>query len=323
MISRKFKSCLITGVSGSGGSYLAEFLLDKKIKIFGSYRKKSRNLKKIKNRIRLIKCDLNNLNQTISLLKKTKPDVIFHLASNADVKLSFVKPREIILNNNNCTLNLLEAVRTSKINPLIQICSTSEVYGDVEKKHSPIEEKQPIQPINPYAVSKSFQDMLAQVYFKNYNLKIIITRMFTYINPRRFNLFASNWALQVAKIERGQQKVLNHGNLNSTRTVLNIKDAMNAYWLAAKKGKIGSIYNIGGKETIKLSKFLEILKSKSKVKFKSQVDQNLLRKKDILFQIPSSQKFIRETGWIPTVSLSRSIDSLLQDCRNFLIKKKT
>ena len=57
--------------------------------------------------------------------------------------------------------------------------------------------------------------------------------MFTYFNARRDNLFASAFAKQIVKIENGFQKVLSHGNLNSQRTVLDIRDAMEAYYLAA------------------------------------------------------------------------------------------
>ena len=64
-------------------------------------------------------------------------------------------------------------------------------------------------------------------------------------------MFSSNWAHQIAQIEFEKRKYLFHGNLNSTRTILDIEDAMEAYWLAVKKGKIGEIYNIGGTETYK------------------------------------------------------------------------
>ena len=107
---------------------------------------------------------------------------------------SFNTPLEIINNNNACTLNILEACRKLNLKKtIIQICSTSEVYGDVKKKFQPITENNYISPINPYASSKAFQDILSQVYFKVYDLKIIITRMFTYLNPKRRNLFASNF----------------------------------------------------------------------------------------------------------------------------------
>lgn len=320
-LNRKFKRCLITGISGSCGSYLAEYILEKhyKTKIFGLYRKKNWIIKNLPKEIILTKCDLNNFKKLKEKLKTIKPDVIFHLASNADVRASFDKPRQIILNNNNCTLNLLEAVRELKINPIVQICSTSEVYGVVSKKKIPITEKNMINPNNPYAVSKTFQDLLAQVYIKTYNLNIIITRMFTYINPRRLNLFATHWASQIAKIEKGKKKILKHGNLNSTRTLIDIDDATNAYWLAATRGKIGEIYNIGAKEKINIGKVLKILKKNSKTKIFSQLDKKLLRKTDIPLQIPSSKKFIRHTGWKQNFKLEKSLNKLLEECRSITV----
>ena len=238
---------------------------------------------------KLIKLDLKDFLKTKKVLKRLKPDLIFHLASNADVRQSFDQPREIIINNNNCTLNLLEAIRKLKINPVIVVSSTSEVYGDCKKKI--IDENQQIQPNNPYAVSKSFQDLLASNYHKIYGLKIIITRMFTYFNAKRSNLFASSWAKQILQIEKGKRKILTHGNLNTSRSIISMQDALNAYWLAAKKCKIGEVYNIGGGKNIKLKDFLKILKSLSKVKIVSKIDKKLLRKTDIKLKFPHILKF--------------------------------
>ncbi len=326
---RKFKKVLITGINGSGGSYLSEYIIknNPKVKIFGSIRSNNtNNISKFKKKINLIKCDLNKYNQCVNLVSKSKPDAIFHLASSADVKRSFDYPYEIILNNNNCTLNLLEAIRVKKIDPIIQICSTSEVYGQVEKKNMPIKEDQFIKPINPYAVSKTFQDLLAYNYYLNYNMKIIITRMFTYINARRINLFASHWAYQIAKIEFNQAKYLYHGNLNSSRNIIDIDDAMEAYWLAATKGKIGEIYNIGGTKQIKLKDFLKKLVKLSNKKIITKLDKNLLRKTDINTQIPSSTKFIKDTKWKPKINFETSLINFLNEMRTkviFDLKKRT
>ena len=81
---------------------------------------------------------------------------------------------------------------------------------------------------SPYAVSKCFQDLLSQVYFKSYKIDIIITRMFSYTNSRRFTLFQSAFAKQIALIENNKIKYLKHGNLKSIRTFIDIDDAMNA-----------------------------------------------------------------------------------------------
>lgn len=271
---RKFKNIFITGILGSGGSYLSEFISNnqKNVNIHGNFRNKNlihHKLLKSKN-INLYKCDLNDFNKLKKLINKVKPDLIYHLASNADVRLSFDEPYKIISNNNLCTLNLLEVVRILRLNPVIVMCSTSEVYGAVDSRLKKINETFPINPENPYSVSKTFQDLLSQNYYKNFGLRIIITRMFSYINPRRVNLFATHWAYQIAKIENNFNKFLIHGNLNTTRALLDVNDAMNAYWLAATKGKFGEIYNIGGVETYKISEILKILKGHSKVKIVSK-----------------------------------------------------
>lgn len=314
---RKFKRVLITGISGSGGSYLAEHIQtkDKKIKIFGIARTKNKyNLKNLK-RVKIYNGDLRNFGRLKSILKQIKPDVIFHLASVTDVRLSFDSPKEVIENNNQITLNLLEAIRLLKIDPIILICSSSEVYGQVTKEYVPIDEDCPIKPASPYAISKTFQDLVAFDYFLNFRLKVIITRMFTYFNARRTNLFASHWAHQVAKIENGLAKDLKHGNLDSVRTIIDIKDAMEAYWVAACKGKIGETYNMGGTNTINIGKFLDILKKKAMVKIKSSIDKKLLRPTDVTLQIPNTSKFFKHTGWKPRVSFEESIDSLLNEFR--------
>ena len=79
-----------------------------------------------------------------------------------------------------------------------------------------------MKPVSPYAVSKAFQDLLSQLYHEVYGLNIIITRMFTYNNPRRLNLFQSAFASQIVEIEKGKKKILSHGNLNSIRSFLDL-----------------------------------------------------------------------------------------------------
>ena len=318
MINRKFKKCLITGITGSGGSYLAEHILskDNKIKIFGIYRSiGNKNLLKNK-RIKLFKCDLCNFNKTQKIIKKINPSVIFHLASTANVKDSFNSPRKTIENNNAITLNLLEVIRINKINPLIIICSTSEVYGKINKKDVPIKETKNIGPVNPYSASKAFQDLLSQIYSECYGIKIIITRMFSYTNARKNYLFQTSFAKQIADIEKGKKKILTHGNLNSVRNIIDITDAMEAYWLAAKRGRIGKIYNISGKKVISVGNYLKELKKLSNVKIKSKIDKKLLRPVDVTLQIADTKKFIKDTRWSPKISFEESMKKLLNECRN-------
>jgi len=313
---RKFKKCLITGSTGSGGSYMIEHILENNnnIKIYGFYKSKKYYTflkKKYKNRINFFKLNLLNKNKLSKILIKINPDLIYHFASDADVRKSFDKPYEIIINNTLSTLNLFESLRIGSSKALIILCSTSEVYGVVSRKDVPIKESQLFNPASPYAVSKSFQDLLAQMYYRCYGLKIIITRMFSYTNARRDNLFQSAFAKQISDIEKGKKKYLKHGNLNSVRTFMDISDAMNAYWLCALYGKIGEIYNIGGNHILSVKKFLKLLIKNSNSYIKTKLDKKLLRKVDVTMQIPDVKKFKKDTGWKQKISLNESIIKLL------------
>ncbi len=313
---RKINKILITGINGSGGSYLADYILKnhKNVKVHGISRWHSTNPDNIYNfnkKVNLHECDMNDFSSLFNVLKKVKPDCIFHLAAYANVKASFINPSTVLQNNIISTSNLLESLRLLNINPIFQLCSTSEVYGQVKKNEIPIKETNPIRPASPYAVSKVTQDLLGYTYFKSYNLNIIRTRMFTYINPRRSDLFATSFARQIARIEAGLQDTLYHGNLKSIRTLLDVRDAMRAYWLATKFCNYGEVYNIGGSYTISVGEFLDLLISQARVKIKSKVDKNLLRPSDVTLQIPDSSKFIRKTKWKQMYSVDESIKFLL------------
>ncbi len=318
-INRNFKRCFISGITGSAGSYLAEYILKKNnsIYLYGTFRNKKKIslIKNISSRLLLTKLDLLNYNKLKLYLKKNKPDLIYHFASDADVRKSFDQPKKIIINNNNITLNLLECIRELKLKTLIIICSTPEVYGNVISPNKRISENELMRPISPYAVSKCFQDLLSQVYFKSFKLDIIITRMFSYTNSRRYTLFQSAFAKQIAEIEKNKKKYLSHGNLKSIRTFIDINDAMSAYWLTAKKGKIGEIYNIGGNDTASVETVLKKLISFSKKKIKLKKDKKLFRPVDVNKQLPNSNKFRRDTRWRPKVDLASSLENLLNDIR--------
>ena len=182
-----------------------------------------------------------------------------------------------------------------------------------------IKENQPMRPVSPYAVSKAFQDLISQVYYKSYGLKIIITRMFSYTNARRKNLFMSAFANQIAKIERGKTNELKHGNLNSIRAFQDIDDAMNAYWLTAKYGKIREIYNIGGSKIISVKSYLKELIKLSKKKINLKLDPALLRPQDVSFQLPDVSRFKKDVKWHTKVGFKESVKKLLEDCINSLI----
>ena len=150
---------------------------------------------------------MNDFSSMARCLEISSPDLIFNMASHANVKVSFETPA-VMQNNIFSTANLLEAIRLSKSDCLLVHCSTSEVYGKVSEDEVPIKETTPIRPASPYAVSKTTQDLLCDVYFRSFGMKIIRTRMFGYINPRRDDLFATAFANRLFKLKMKRQTTL-------------------------------------------------------------------------------------------------------------------
>ena len=326
-VNSHIKSALITGITGSGGSYLAEYIVRNhpQVAVHGIGRWHStstlNNLSAIRSDVKIHECDLMDFSSILSTLEQSRPDVIFHLAAHANVRASFQTPLSVLNNNIMGTANLFEAIRAAKLSPVFQLCSTSEVYGQVGPQDVPIKEETALRPSSPYAVSKVTQDLLGYSYFVAYQMPVIRTRMFAYLNPRRVDLFATSFARQVARIEHGLQNELVHGNLDSVRTIIDVRDAMKAYWDAALYCTPGEAYNIGGQTTIKVGEFLDLLKSLAKTSIISRVDPALLRPADVTLQIPSTEKFENATGWKPQFSFEESVAFLLDHWRREVAKE--
>jgi GDP-4-dehydro-6-deoxy-D-mannose reductase len=314
---RNICRALITGIAGSGASYLAEYIIQNhpQVKVHGISRSHSpaqnENIDKIKDRITVHEADLLDSGCVSSIIEKVKPDAVFHLAAYANVRASFTTPHAFLSNNILGTVNLFEAIRLARLDPVIQLCSTSEVYGQVDPQHVPIKEDAPLCPVSPYAVSKVTQDLLGLSYFLSYGMRIIRTRMFTYINPRRADIFATSFAKQIAWIERGLQQELLHGNLDSVRTIIDVRDAAHAYWEAIIHCRYGDVYNIGGVIAVTVGDVLRRLIGMSNKQIPTRPDPALLRPADITLQIPCVDKFIQETGWKPKYTLEESLQYLL------------
>ena len=319
---------LITGISGSGGSYLAEYIVQNhpEVEIHGLSRWHSTtnhdNLHAVRDRVVIHECDLLDSLSILAALEKSQPDAIFHLASHANVRASFQTPVAVLENNILGTVNLFEAVRSVGVLPRFLLCSSSEVYGQVSRENGPINEDTRIRPVSPYAVSKATQDMLGYYYFVAYKIPVIITRMYAYLNMLRADLFATAFARQIARIELGLQKELVHGNLDSIRTIIDVRDAMRAYWEALLHCEPGEAYNIGGDTVKSVREVLNDLVSLAKVPIPMREEQTLLRPADVTNQIPNTKKFRDATGWKPHYSFQESLTDLLAHVRTEVAKEE-
>lgn len=290
---------LITGAAGAGGRCLVEYLRANhpEVEIHGLVRQKMR--KEVPGVI-LHEADLLDTGSLVKAIRHSRPDVVFHLAANPDK--GFEIPSGILLNNAVGTANLFEALRLERndwqeLDSVIVNVSSSEVYGQVSPDEVPIKETQPFRPVSPYGISKVAQDLLGRMYYQAYGMRVVATRAFSYTNLYRRDIFTSNFARQIALIEKGELKVLKHGNLDSVRCFVSTQDIMHAYWLAATKCEYGEAYNLGGNTIMSVGEVLERMIRMSNVYIPCEQDPSLMRPVDVTLQIPCVDKFINATGW--------------------------
>ena len=310
---------LITGITGFVGSHLAEYLINKG-EVYGlcRWRSNKENLKDVIKNVNLVEGDLTDSHSMNNVIREVKPDVIYHLASQSYVPSAYNYPTTTINVNVNGTINLLEAIRNCKIDPVVVGITSSEVYGQVGKKDLPITEKSKLTPANIYSASKIGQDMILYNYFLSYGIRTIRIRNFTCTGPRRSDVFfASSFAKQLAEMRLfGEERTVKVGNLNSIRTLCHVSDMIRGYELAYLKGKPGECYIISGDKSYSVGSILNKLITISEIKdVKIFVDKKLLRPFDITNQIADCSKFKKLTGW----KQEKTVNDILRDLYNYWI----
>lgn len=314
---------LITGITGMVGSHMADYLLKcTEWDIYGVCRWRSpmdnvSHLFEYANKNERIYFDYADLNDEISLIrviKKIKPDYVFHLAAQSYPLTSFIAPIDTLNTNILGTCRLLEAIRLEmeedeNYKPVIHVCASSEVFGKIPQEKKPetgIHEECPFHPASPYAISKVGTDLLGRYYAEAYGMTVMTTRMFTHTGPRRGDVFhEATFAKQIAMIEKGEIEPIVHvGNLDSLRTYADVRDAVRAYYMLVTINPIsGEYYNIGGSYTCTVGETLQTLinMSPSKDKIEIEVEEARLRPIDADLQVPDTRKFKKHTGWEPQV----------------------
>ena len=312
---------LITGITGMAGSHLADYLLSlpEDIEVHGTFRWRSRmeNVAHLEGKINLIQCELLDFSNTVSALKISRPDFIFHLAAQSYVLASWSSPTATMLENPRMQINLFEAMLMLGIDCPIQVALSSEEYGMVYPNELPITEDNPLRPLSPYAVGKVTQDMMAYQYHESHGLKTIRTRTFNHEGPRRGEVFVtSNFARQIAMIEAGKQApVLSVGNLDAKRDWSDVRDIARAYWLAVNRCVPGDVYVIASGKSYTIREMLDMLLSRSKVKVEIRQDPARMRPSDVMVLQGDASKFRAQTGWKPEIPLQNTLADLLDHWR--------
>ncbi len=329
------KVTLITGFTGQVGSQLADYLLentDQEVIGMMRWQEPMDNIYPLtqrinnKDRIKIRYADLNDSGSLYNLLKEEKPDYIYHLAAQSFPRTSFDIPIETLQTNIIGTANLLENIRTLKTSggydPVVHVCSSSEVYGKAKVGES-LNEDTKFHGASPYSISKIGTDYLGQFYGEAYGIKTFVTRMGTHTGPRRSDVFfESTVAKQIALIEAGlQTPEIRVGNLSSTRTFQDARDAVRAYYLLSlesEKGNVpcGESFNIAGEEAFQLPAVIDILLSFStRDDIKVVTDSDRLRPIDADYQMFDNTKIKKFIDWKPEIETKDMFHDLLQHWR--------
>ena len=328
---------LITGITGQVGSQLADYILANTVfDVVGMMRWQEPldNLYHLtdrinkKDRISLYYADLNDSGSVRNMIEDIRPDYISHLAAQSYPKTSFNIPVETLQTNIIGTANLLEAVRhTVNFNdptceypydPVVHICSSSEVYGKAPVGVN-LSEDTPFHGSSPYSISKIGTDYLGRFYGEAYGIRTFVTRMGTHTGPRRSDVFfESTVAKQIALIEAGlQEPVVYVGNLSSTRTFQDCRDAVRAYWLLMNADiQPGEYFNIAGEEAFKLTEVVDILLGFSDVDIEVKTDEKRLRPIDADYQMFDNTKIRSRIDWKPEIPARQMFLDLLNHWRD-------
>ena len=263
--------------------------------------------------------DLRDADAVRSLIEEVRPDLVFHLAAQADVAKSFTNAWETLENNIHAQLNVLEALCQVKPDARTLVVSSAEIYGS-GATGEPLDENHPFAPSNPYSVSKVAQDMLGLQYFLAYHLPVIRARPFNHMGPGQGSGFvAADFASQIAAIEAGQREpVMFVGNLSAERDFTDARDVVRAYALMLAQGEPGEAYNVGSGKGYSIQSLLDTLLSYSTTRIEVRHDPARMRPSDVPRRVGDSTRLRQRTGWEPLIPFEQSLLDILNDWRQRL-----
>lgn len=264
----KKKRVLVTGADGFMGSHLTERLVQEGARVSIYIRGNSisgtvlytlKNLAPFEKTFEDIVTGNIASQDAVELIRKNRPDIIFHLAADAYVPNSFEHPREVMESNLWGTINVLEAVRKLSKTRRVVCTSSSEIYGTAQ--YAPIDEKHPLNPSSPYAASKVAADRAAYAYFNTYHLPISIIRPFNTYGPRH----TYDVIPKFIRLALEGKPLTVHGDGRQSRDFTYVADMIEGFLLMARHPKaIGQAVNFGSGKDVSIKKTAELVKEFSK-----------------------------------------------------------
>ena len=322
----KIKKALITGITGQDGSYLAEFLLKKKYKVYGIVRRvaledETHRLWRIKHllkKIELKSASLESYASLVKIIQKIKPDEIYHLGAQSYVSYSFEDEFSTLNTNINGTHFILSAIKDFSSKTKFYFAGSSEMFGKVQRKIQ--DENTRFYPRSAYGISKVAGFELTRNYRDAYNLFACTGILFNHESPRRgFEFVTRKISSSVAKIKYGKQKYLYLGNINAKRDWGHAKDYVKAMWLMLQQKK-PSDFVIGTGRMNSVKDFLKIAFSMVGLNYKKylKIDKSLLRPSEVETLRANYNKAKKNLKWKPTVNFEKLVkEMVVEDLKYF------
>jgi len=268
----KNKKVLVTGADGFMGSHLTEKLISFGAKVSvlvrgssvsGTYKFALKNISHLRKSLERILAVNVSSSDTVGMIRRLNPEVIFHLAADAYVPYSFERPFEVMNTNLQGTLHILEAAMKSTNMKRVVCTSSSEIYGTAQARS--INELHPLNPTSPYAASKVAADRFAYSYYLTYGLPLSIIRPFNTYGPRHTYDVIPKFIDLALKGER----ITIYGKGTQSRDFTYVDDMIEAFLLMGRHKKaVGQAVNFGTGTDISVNEIARLIvrltRSKSK-----------------------------------------------------------
>ncbi|MEW6058161.1 MAG: GDP-mannose 4,6-dehydratase [Bdellovibrionota bacterium] len=318
------KIALITGITGQDGSYLAELLLEKGYEVHGIIRRSSSfNTDRIDHlyrdphltgvRLFLHYGDVSDSTALNRLLRKVRPEEIYHLGAQSHVRVSFDTPEYTADVTGLGTIRLLDAILDTGIQTKFYQASSSEMYGKVQEV--PQKETTPFYPRSPYACAKVFAYWTTVNYREAYGMYACNGILFNHESPRRGETFVTRKITRaLAKILAKRQEKIYLGNLDAKRDWGYAKDYVEAMWLMLQQNKPEDFVIATG-ETHSVSEFLDEAFGYVGREWKDFVslDKRYLRPTEVDLLIGDASKARQALGWKPTLSFRELVRLMVRE----------
>jgi GDP-4-dehydro-6-deoxy-D-mannose reductase len=290
---------LITGASGFAGSYLVRACVNAGDEVIAL----SRGGPSASDGIDERRVDLRDQAALRSVLHDAEPEVIYHLAALSSVGRSWEDPTGTVRDNVSTSVNMLEAWRLDAPRARMIWVSSCEVYGAAARL--PIGEDEPVQPANPYAVSKVTGDLLAAVYADAHSLDLVRARPFNHAGPGQRPVFVvSSLARQAAegRLAGASRIRIATGNPETRRDFTDVRDVVRAYRVLAARAEPG-IYNVcSGRSTSAAEQLRVLAEVVAPLAIDHEVDAARVRAHEVMDLRGSNARIRDAVGWEPEIS---------------------